>query len=59
MAKDLGKIISRDLFYFSSALLVAAIGLELIWPNIILVYLNINYLVLLNFVFGVISLIKK
>lgn len=58
MAKNLA-IIYRELFYFCFALLVVFIGLEIIWPNIILAYLNLNYLLLLTLASGIISLIKK
>jgi len=53
------KIISRELFYFLSLLLGIFIILEIIWPNIILAYGNLNYLLVLVLVFGLISLIKK
>jgi hypothetical protein len=58
MAKNLA-IISRELFYFLSALLLAFIILEIIWPNIILSYLNLNYLFILTALAGSIYLIKK
>ena len=58
MAKNLA-IISRELFYFSFILLLAFIGLELIWPNIILAYFNLNYLLVLCLMSGLISLLKK
>ncbi len=58
MAKNLA-IISREIFYFLTLLLLAFIGLELIWPNIILSYFNLNYLIVLCLMSGLISLIKK
>jgi len=58
MAKNLA-LISRELFYFSSALLLAFIILEIIWPNIILSYLNLNYLFVFAVLTGSIYLIKK
>ncbi|MEI6529565.1 MAG: hypothetical protein WCN88_04175 [Candidatus Falkowbacteria bacterium] len=58
MAKNLA-IIYRELFYFSFALLVVFIGLEIMWPNIILAYFNLNYLGLITLFSGIISLIKK
>jgi len=58
MAKNLA-IISRELFYFFSALILAFIILEIIWPNIILSYLNLNYLFILTILSGSIYLIKK
>jgi len=53
------KIISREFFYFLSLLLGIFIILEIIWPNIILAYGNLNYLLVLVLVFGLISLIEK
>jgi hypothetical protein len=58
MAKDLA-IISREIFYFFTALIVLSIGLEIIWPNIILAYFNLNYIIVLWFVSGFISLVKN
>lgn len=58
MAKDLA-IISREIFYFFTALVVLSIGLEIIWPNIILAYLNLNYIIVLWLVGGLVSLIKN
>jgi hypothetical protein len=58
MAKNLA-IISREFFYFFSLLYFVSIGLEIIWPNIVLVYLNLNYLFLLALISGLVSLIKR
>jgi len=58
MAKNLA-IISREIFYFSSVLLLAFIILEIIWPNIILSYFNLNYLLVFAAVTGSVCLIKK
>jgi len=58
MAKNLA-IISREIFYFLFFLLLAFIGLELVWPNIILAYFNINYLIVLCLMSGLINLLKK
>lgn len=58
MAKDLG-IISREIFYFFSILLFILIILEIIWPNIILAYFNINYVFSAAFISGLISLTRK
>ncbi|NLZ74615.1 hypothetical protein GX917_01810 [Candidatus Falkowbacteria bacterium] len=58
MAKNLA-IISREVFYFFTALIVLSIGLEIIWPNIILAYVNLNYIIVLWLISGLISLINK
>jgi len=60
MAKDLAiNMIIREIFYFLSIFLFVFIGLEMVWPNIILAYFNLNYLFLLCFLSGLVSLIKK
>jgi hypothetical protein len=41
-----------DFFYFLTAVSLLFILAELIWPNIILVYFNINYLVVVWAIFG-------
>lgn len=58
MAKN-HAVITRELFYFFSVLLLVSAILELIWPNIILAYFNLNYLVSLCLIIGLINLIKK
>jgi len=57
MAKDFS-IIKREIFYFFSAALAVLIGLEIIWPNIVLVYFNLNYLLILWLISGLILIIK-
>jgi len=39
--------ILKEVFYFLSATLILFVLSELIWPNSILSYLNINYVVVL------------
>jgi hypothetical protein len=46
MAKNL-VIVIREVFYFLSALLALFVVLEIISPNIILAYFNLNYLFIL------------
>lgn len=58
MAKNLA-LISREIFYFFSVALALFIIMEMIWPNIILAYFNLNYLLVLWLISGIISLIKK
>lgn len=58
MAKNY-TIIIRELFYFLSALLLVSAILEVIWPNIILAYFNLNFLLLACLISGLINLIKK
>ena len=55
----ISQVIKREIFYFLSILLVVFVILEMIWPNIILAYLNLNWLLVLWLIFGIILLIKK
>ena len=45
-------IIFRELFYFLSATLLTVVGLEIIWPHLVLAYFNLNYLIILWLVAG-------
>lgn len=47
----------REFFYFLSALAAAFIILEIIWPNIILAYFNLNYLFLIYLITALFLLI--
>lgn len=58
MAKDF-QLIIREIFYFFSCLILVFIILEMIWPNIILAYLNLNYLLILWLISGTLYLLKK
>lgn len=49
----------REMFYFFSTLWLAFIVLEIIFPNIILVYFNINYLFLIVIISGLVALLKE
>lgn len=53
------RVIIRETFHFLSAVAMAFIVMETIWPNIILAYFNLNYLFLLWLVFLSALLIKK
>jgi len=46
MAKNLA-LVAREIFYFFSAALLAGVILETFWPNMILAYFNLNYLLIL------------
>lgn len=59
MEKLTAKIILREIFYFFSGLYLALILLELLSPNIVLAYFNLNYLFLLAVISGICFLIKK
>jgi len=58
MAKDF-QLIEREIFYFFSLALLVFICLEIIWPNIILAYLNLNYLFLIWLASALVLLIKN
>lgn len=53
------QVISQELFYASFFLFLLFIFLEIIFPNIILVYFNLNYLLVLIIIFGLLSLVKQ
>jgi hypothetical protein len=52
-------IISEEVFYWLSAALTLFIAMEIIWPNIILAYFNLNWLLALWSISAVVLLIKK
>lgn len=47
MLIKLKKEIARDVFYFLGAVLILFVASEVIWPNSILSYVNINYVFVL------------
>ena len=47
----------RELFYFLGVLMFTFIILEIIWPNIILAYFNLNYLLIIFIIVALILLI--
>ncbi|MCX6797806.1 MAG: hypothetical protein NTX66_01120 [Candidatus Falkowbacteria bacterium] len=53
---SLSVIILREIFYFSSLTLLLFIILEIIFPYIVLAYFNLNYLVALVIISGLIKL---
>ncbi|MDD2354124.1 MAG: hypothetical protein PHH52_01600 [Patescibacteria group bacterium] len=54
-----GGLFVNELFYFLLSLTVVSIVLEIIFPRIILAYLNINYLIIATTVTGLYLLIKE
>lgn len=56
---DKSRLVIRELFYFFTALTGVFITMEIIWPNIILAYFNLNYLLLLWLMSGSLMLIKN
>ena len=52
-----GTLFWREFFYFLSALLISLIILEIIWPNIVLAYFNLNYLLIIYIIVALILLI--
>jgi hypothetical protein len=51
------RIFWRELFYFFCSLMFVFILLEIIWPNIVLAYFNLNYLLLVCLITALILLI--
>jgi len=54
--KTIKPFIFQELFYFSTSLYVVFLIMEIIAPNIILVYFNLNYLFLLIIFSGLMCL---
>lgn len=50
------KIIIREFFYFFTAAFIGGLVLEIISPNIVLAYFNLNWFWLLTIIFGGLSL---
>lgn len=53
-----GEILAQESLYFLSILLLVLIAMELVFPRIVLVYFNINILLILIVVNAVYLLIK-
>ena len=51
--------VNREFFYFLSVALVVFIGLEIICPNIVLAYFNLNILLTLWLADGLFIIFKK
>lgn len=56
LSRQLLLALNRELFYFSSLILLIFCLLELIFPYIILAYFNLNYLLFLVILSGIILL---
>ena len=52
-------IILREMFYVTSGALIIFSVLELIHPKIVLVYVNINYLLIFWLIIGIFILLTK
>ncbi|MFA6194868.1 MAG: hypothetical protein WC719_03960 [Patescibacteria group bacterium] len=52
-------LIIRELFYFFTILAAVFIVMEIIWPNIILAYFNLNYLLIIWLISGLVMLFWK
>lgn len=50
------KIFFRELFYALTGAILLLAGLEIVWPGIILAYLNLNYVLLAWLISGIIML---
>jgi hypothetical protein len=50
------KSLIREIFYFLASAWAAAVVLELIWPNIVQAYFNINYLLVAVLIFWLLTL---
>lgn len=52
------QVLAREFFYFFACLWAVLAALEIIFPNIVLAYLNLNYFFALMVFAGLIALIK-
>lgn len=52
-------LIRREFFYFFSLLFCLAVILEIIWPNIIIAYFNLNLLLIVWLLSALLHLIRK
>lgn len=52
-------IVKREIFYFFSAAFLSLFLLEITFPNIVLAYFNLNYILIAWLVSGIINVIKK
>lgn len=55
---SLGRVIIREIFYFSFLAWVLLNLMELFAPKIVLVYFNLNYLLLAVIIFGLATLMQ-
>lgn len=51
------KEVIKEVFYCLSSIMVIFVGMELISPNIVLAYLNVNLVLILWFIAGMIVLV--
>ena len=49
-------LISKEIFYVLSGALVIFAVLELIWPSLVLAYINLNWVLILWFIGGMVVL---
>ncbi len=56
---DKNKVLIREGYYFLTVLLIVLVVLELLSPNIILAYFNLNYLIVAWLIFSVLELYQK
>ncbi|MFA5000375.1 MAG: hypothetical protein WC545_03380 [Patescibacteria group bacterium] len=56
MIKISRQFILREFFYFFGLLFLVLFLMEIIWPNIILAYLNFNFLFIIVLIFGILFL---
>lgn len=55
--KEKFEIILREIFYSLSILLVVLVLFELLWPKLVLVYININYLLIFWLIIGIFTVV--
>ncbi len=50
-------VISREIFYVLTSAMVIFTIMEIIWPNIVLAYLNLNWLLIFWLIIGIFILL--
>lgn len=51
-------VIFKELFYALTVSLVVFLFLEIIWPGVVLAYININWVLIFWFAIGIVLLLK-
>jgi hypothetical protein len=57
--KSLSNVVIKELFYFLSLFILIFSIAELIFPNFIIAYFNLNYVIVLWLTVGLIDLFRK
>lgn len=50
--------IIKEIFYILTAALLLFTGLEMIWPRVVLAYINLSWVLLIWFIIGIFIIVK-